>query len=249
MSGYKLEFTSVPSQNCVRKTFVNSTQAVYLDCEIQKLKDKGVIREAIPCDDQFISTVFLTPKADNTFRMILNLKELNEFIVYKHFKMESFNNALCMVTPNCYMGIIDLKDAYYTVPISNSDRKFMRFIWNGKLWEYTCLAMGLSSAPRVFTKLLKPVLSELRSRGHQSVMYIDDCYVQAETFDMCLENINDTVNILENLGFVINREKSMMVPEKTVTFLGFIISSETMTIKIPEKKINKLKLKIPLPVL
>lgn len=69
-------------------------------------------------------------------------------------------------------------------------------------------------APRVFTKLLKPVLSELRSRGHQSVMYTDDCNVQAETFDMCLENINDTVNILENLGFVINRETSMMVPEK-----------------------------------
>lgn len=103
--------------------------------------------------------------------------------------------------------------------------------------------MGLSLAPRVFTKLLKPVLSELRSRGHQSVMYTDDCNVQAETFDMCLENINDTVNILENLGFVINREKSMMVPEKK-TFLGFIISSETMTIKIPEKKMNKLKLKI-----
>lgn len=61
---------------------------------------------------------------------------------------------------------------------------------------------------------------------------------------MCLENINDTVNILKNLGFVINREKSMMVPEKTVTFLSFIISSETMTIKIPEKKINKLKRKI-----
>lgn len=75
------------------------------------------------------------------------------------------------------------------------------------------------------------------------MMYINDCYVQAETFDMCLENINDTVNILENLGFVINQEKSTMVPEKTVTFLGFIISSETMTIKIPEKKINKLKLK------
>lgn len=178
---------------------MNSTQAVYLDCEIQKLKDKGVIREAMPCDDQFISTVFLTPKANNTFRMIHNLKELNEFI---------------MVTPNCYMGMIDLKDAYYTIPISNSDRKFMRVIWNGKLWEYTCLAMGLSSAPRVFTKLLNPVLSELLSRGHQSVIYIDDCYVQAETFDMCLENINDTVNIFENLGFVINREKSMMVPEK-----------------------------------
>lgn len=95
---------------------MNSTQAVYLDCEIQKLKDKDVIREAIPYDDQFILTVFLTSKTDNTFRMILNLKELNEFIVYKHFKMESFNHALGMVTPNCYMDTIDLKYAYYTVP-------------------------------------------------------------------------------------------------------------------------------------
>ena len=244
VSGYKLEFLSTPFQNCARETFVNCAQAIYLDNEIQKLKNKGVIQEAVPCAGQFISTVFLTPKADSTFRMILNLKELNEFIVYKHFKMESFNNALCMVTPNCFMGTIDLKDAYYTVPICDSDRKFMRFIWRGQIWEYSCLAMGLSSAPRIFTKLLKPVLSELRSRGHQSVMYIDDCYVQAETFQECLENINETVITLENLGFVINREKSVLVPTKAVSFLGFIICSETMKIKIPDKKIEKIKLKI-----
>lgn len=60
---------------------------------------------------------------------------------------------------------------------------------------------------------------------------------------MCLENINDIVNILENLGFVINWEIFMMVFEKKI-FFGFIISLEMMIIKILEKKMNKLKFKI-----
>lgn len=66
-------------------------------------------------------------------------------------------------------------------------------------------------------------------------MYIDDCYVQSETFDMCLENINDTVNILENIGFVINREKFMMVPEKTVTFLGLLSVQKRLQLRYQKR--------------
>ena len=150
--------------------------------------------------------------------MILNLKQLNQFTTYKHFKMEHFNIAAMMVMPDCFMGSIDLKDAYCTVPVHAADRKFMRFIWKGQLWEYACLAMGLSSAPRIFTKLLTPVFSELRACGFLSVMYIDDCYLQGSSFAECLENIK-TASLLQSLGFVINREKSVFIPRWVQTVI------------------------------
>lgn len=43
----------------------------------------------------------------------------------------TFNNDLCMVALDCFMGTIDLEDAYFTVLILNLDR-FTRFIQNGK---------------------------------------------------------------------------------------------------------------------
>lgn len=56
------------------------------------------------------------------------------------------------------MASIDLKYAYYTVLISKDDHKYLKFKFNGRLYQYTCLPNGLSCAPRVFTKLLKPVM-------------------------------------------------------------------------------------------
>lgn len=78
--------------------------------------------------------------------------------------MENIRSALCLVKKGCWMASIDLKDAYYSVPIYSTDRKFLKFMWKGQWFQYTCLPSGLLSAPRVFTKLLKPVFSTLRKQ-------------------------------------------------------------------------------------
>ena len=106
--------------------------------------------------------------------MILNLKRLNESIENNHFKMESLSFAVQLMRKNCCMASIDLTDAYYTVPVAPEHRKYLWFMWGGKLFQYTCMPNGLSSAPRYFTKLLKPVYGTLRSQGHLNVGYIDD---------------------------------------------------------------------------
>ena len=89
--------------------------------------------------------------------MVLNLKELNSFVEYEHFKMESLRSVTDMMTLNCYMASIDIKDAYYIVPIALENRKYLKFAWRDTLYQYTCLPNGLSSAPRIFTKIMKPV--------------------------------------------------------------------------------------------
>ena len=47
------------------------------DFEIETLLEKGALKIAKPCSDQFISNLFLVPKRDGTSRPIINLKELN----------------------------------------------------------------------------------------------------------------------------------------------------------------------------
>ena len=64
------------------------------------------------------------------------------------------------------MASLDLKDAYYSVSVNHSDRKYLRFVWQGVLYQFTCLPNGLSSCPRTFTKLLKPPLTALHKLGH-----------------------------------------------------------------------------------
>jgi hypothetical protein len=171
--------------------------------------------------------------------MILNLKELNKFIVYKHFKMESLNSVLDLMTPGCFMASADIKDAYYTVPVAQEHQKYLRFMWRDKLYQYVCLPNGLSSAPRMFTKLLKPVFKHLREKGLLSSSYIDDVYLQGDTFQECHDNAMSTVKLLRDLGFVIQEEKSHLEPSHHLTYLGFDLDSVTMTVKHTNARVVK----------
>ena len=66
---------------------------------------------------------------------------------------------------------LDLKDAYYAVPVNQDHRRYLRFCYQGTLYEFWCLPFDLLSAPRAFTKLLKPVATLLRSMGIRIVIY------------------------------------------------------------------------------
>ena len=86
---------------------------------------------------------------------------------------------------NCYMASVDLRDAYYLVPIDEEYRTFLRFSWRGQLFQFTCLPNGLSCAPRLYTKILKPVYATIRKEGHLNVGYTDDSYLQGDTIHEC----------------------------------------------------------------
>lgn len=124
--------------------------------------------------DQFLSKIFLADKPNGKKRFILNLKPLNKVLFSPHFKMENFQTVSRLLRKNDFMTSIDLKDAYFLVPIHSSDRKYLRFSFSGKIFEFTCMPFGLSSAPYTFTKLLKPVMEFLRRSGITCVNYLDD---------------------------------------------------------------------------
>lgn len=132
-----------------------------------------------------------------------------------------------------FMGSIDLKDTYFLVPIRKSHRKFLRFVVNTQIYEFICLPFGLSSSPLVFTKIMKLVMNNLRSRGFVSVIYLDDTLCMGENRSTCQSNIQTTCELLEALDFVINEKKSKLQPERTLKYLGFILDSKKMSVELP----------------
>ena len=155
--------------------------------------------------------------------------------------METLRSILNLIERNCYMASLDLKDAYYSVPISLEYRKFLPFCWKGVLYQFTCLPNGLSSCPRLFTKLLKPPLSQLRRLGHIIASYIDDLYLQGKTYEECVTSVIASLQKFDELGFIIHPEKSVFNPSQTITLLGFIINSVKMTITLTDEKRAEIK--------
>ena len=244
--GYQVELTDKPDQTFVPSPIkFSKLEEEAINKEILDFTKKGIIEPVVQADpDEFISNIFVRPKSDGGIRVILNLKPFNQQYVDKiHFKMESLKSAINAMTPNCFLASVDLKEAFYSIKIREMDRKYFRFYWRGQKYQFTSLIMGLSSSPRCFTKILKPVYSTLRRKGHISTAYIDDSCLQGRTKQQCAQNVSDTVHLLDNLGFTVHDKKSVLIPTKEITFVGFILNSADMTVRLPlEKKESILKL-------
>lgn len=223
------------------QTKLSDMQTESVDLEIAQLLKKGVIQPSKHEAGEFISTIFARPKKDGTHGMILNLKSFNANVTHHHFKMDNIWSAIRLMKPGCYMASIDLKDAYYTVPICKEHQKFLKFHWKGNLYQYVCFPNGLALCPRKFTKLLKPIFSILRQQGHISVAYIDDSWLTAENFTLCVRNVIDTTTLLDKVGFIIHPEKSVLLPTQTITFLGFVLNSTLMKVTLTPERALKLK--------
>ena len=89
--------------------------------------------------------------------------------------------------------------------------------------------------------MLKTPLSHLRLINHVVSGYIDDLYLQGSTYQKCAINVLDSVQMLDNLGLVIHPEKSVLIPQQKMIFLGFIIDSVRMIVMLTEDNIHKLK--------
>ena len=235
---YHIEFgEDLPFQICQPKQIHFSlSEREIINEEIAKLLNKGVVEQTHCVEGDFISTIFVRPKKDGTYRMILNLKTLNEFVSYYHFKMGNIKTALKLMRPGCFMASVDLKDAYYSVPNATEDRRYLKFEWQGSYFQYTCLPNGLACAPRLFTKILKPVYSHIRSLGHICMGHIDDSLLLGYNYSACTKNIQDTVDTFVKLGFVIHPETSVLVPSQEMEFLSFLLNSVNMTIRLPPTK-------------
>ena len=153
--------------------------------------------------------------------------------------MESIKNVTSMIHKNAWMASVDLKDAYFTIPIHPDHQALLRFLWYDT-YQFTAMPNGYADAMRVFTKILKPPFALLRKFGHLSVVYVDDTYLQGENFLECMHNLEDRVALLQAFGFTIRPDKSQLIPTQKMTFLGFVIDSTKMTLKLTENKQNKI---------
>ncbi|KAM9954719.1 hypothetical protein ACTFIW_003319 [Dictyostelium discoideum] len=205
------------------------------DCitkEVQDLLLDDAIEQVLPnCYSKrvFYSNVFTVPKPGTTLRRpVIDFKRLNTYINIQSFKMEGIKNLPSMVKQGYYMVKLDIKKAYLHVLVDPQYRDLFRFVWKGSHYSWKTMPFGLSTAPRIFTMLLRPVLRMLRDINVSVIAYLDDLLIVGSTKEECLSNLKKTMGVLVKLGFKLNLEKSVLEPTQSITFLGLQIDSVSM---------------------
>lgn len=242
IKGDKMFFTTFPNAKhfAINAEF-SKEESDFIKQEIDKYLKKKIIK---PCQheaEEYVSSIFTRPKPDGSIRMILNLKNLNKHVKFEHFKMSTIYSVLNMITKDCYMAKIDLKDAYYSVKIDEKHQKYLKFKFDKKLYKFTCFPNGLGPCPRKFTKITKVPMSNLRQKRVPVCGYIDDFLTKSQSYKSCLDNIMKIIEEFQYLGFVVHPNKSKFEPSQVITFLGFVLNSREMTVSLTTEKEKKLK--------
>ena len=113
------------------------------------------------------------------------------------------------------------------------------FQFAGQLYKFVCLPNGITSAPRLFPKILKPVFAALHKERHDIVGYLDDSILFGDNYDVCKPAVLRAVNLFQSLGFQVHSGKFSLTPKQEMDFHGFTINSKNMTLKLTKQKCSK----------
>ena len=229
--GYRVPFTDSPPP--LSRTPVSfptyrggSPRAQALRQEVEAMLDKETLEIARDPGPGFYSGLFLVEKVSDGWRPVIDLSHLNNFIQLTSFKMETAASVLLSARKGDFLASLDLKDAYFQIPIHRSWRKLLRFMSEGTAYQFKALCFGLLTAPQVLTRVFAVVSVWAHSHGIRLLWYLDDWLVLSSSEKEARQAVQSLLSLCRTLGIVINEKKSDLVPSQTAKYLGMTIDTE-----------------------
>lgn len=109
------------------------------------------------------------------------------------------------------------------MPIFPGHRKFLRFCYQGRHYQYRALPFGLSSALRVLTKIMASLMALLRPFPVRISFYLDDLLVLSSSHSQGNSDVQVALQTLRSHGFLVNRAKRILIPSTGIPHLGAVI--------------------------
>ena len=185
---------------------------------------KGALEIARDPGPGFYSRLFLVEKATGGWRPVIDLSHLNDCSADVVQDGNSrFGAVICQ--RGGFSASLDLKDAYFQIPIHGSSRKLLRFMSEGTVYQFKALCFGLSTAPQVFTRVFAAVSAWAHSRGIRLLRYLDDWLVLSSSEKKAKQSIRELLSLCHTLGIVINEKKSDLMTSQAAKYLGMTIDT------------------------
>ena len=134
---------------------------------------------------------------------------------------------------------IDLRDAYFHVPVAPKHTRFLCFAYDGRAYKLLVLPFGLSAAPRVFTRIVRVIEAFLKIQGVDMHQYLDDWLFKNQSRSLVERQRDLTLFWVNILGFLVNEGKSQLIPTQFPAFLGSTLDLINMLVFPSEKRVVK----------
>jgi hypothetical protein len=128
----------------------------------------------------FYSHIFLVVMKSGEWHLIIDLSRLNRFLKVLRVKMETTRSVATAIQPKGWAVSLDLRDAYFHIPMHLDYLHFLRFCHEGKVYQFQALPFGLASAPLIFTTVFKSFVAPFHALGLKLHFYLDDWLLRCQ---------------------------------------------------------------------
>ena len=224
--GYKIPFFQTPP----RASFANNRSALqhhaFVTDSINELLVSGRIVQ-VPQNQLIVINPLSVAIQQNKGkkRLILDLRYVNKHIYKQKIKFDDWRTGLIYFQKPSYFTKFDLKSGYHHLDIFRDHQPFLGFAWptadeKRKYFMFTVLPFGLSSAPYIFTKLVRPLVKHWRAQGISSIVYLDDGIDMEGNLVTSEHNSTIIQSDLHSSGFLPNQDKCVWQPTQEIDWLG-----------------------------
>ena len=194
---------------------------------VHTLLQKGAVElVSPPLTPGFYSRLFLVPKKNGKMRPVIDLSVLDQHLIVPHFKMETNRS----IRGSIHLGMW-----------TTSLRKFLRFVWEDRVYAFKTMPFGLYTAPLVFTRIVQAVVAHLYSQSIFIHSYLHDSLLKNMSQFLLRDHTHFVIGLLLKLGFLISWKKSELVPSQDFIFLGEHYRTDLGLVFPPEANIVTLQ--------
>ena len=222
--GYILPFKIRPlvRDPLIVSGYANPLRNLYLKEALQALLQKEAVEMVrVRTSLAFFNRLFIVPKPNQKWCPVLDLSALNKFLSVKTFKMETPETIRISLQQGEWVTSLDFSGAYFHIPVHVKSRKYLRFHFQNQSYQFRALPFGLSTAPMEFTCVVKEVKLMAQSRGIRIHQYLDDWLIRAPTKESCHQGTQSLLSLCQELGWVVNLQKSELEPKQVFEFVGY----------------------------
>lgn len=196
----------------------------FVDEEIERMRRMDIIE---PCDSEHASPLLPVKKSNGKFRVCLDSRRVNDATKNDAYPMPHLHETLHRIEQAKFFSVIDLKEAYWQIPLQESSRKFTAFRTKKGLYRFKVMPFGLKGAPFTMSKLMDIVIgTDLQP---QVWVYLDDIIIATKTLSQHFNLIEEVAKRLKQANLTISLSKSKFC-RKSVRYLGYIVSEKGISI-------------------
>lgn len=238
--GYRLPFISVPPKAMFKNNRSAIENSSFVKQAIDELLSSGRVREVFS-PPHVVSPLSVSCKGAKK-RLILDLRYVNSHVRKNSIKFDDWKVMQHYMEKGAFMFKFDIKQGYHHVDIHEGSQMYLGFSWvdNGvtRFFVFAVLPFGLTSAPYIFTKIVRVLVKYWRGLGVKFCCYIDDGLGTNLCRAVTQQQSHLVRSTLHKSGFVSNDAKSVWDPTQSTVWLGIDIDLAGGFLRISQEREN-----------